>query len=421
MLANNNKAIKFGDKFKKYSILLFNLAIFSAMVQGAAVTVFAIVEKRPPAPHRYFDSVSGLDFYYFFSIFKHLFYVASIAMALFYLSQNFLKQDKEERVIYIKYLKNIFFSLGMLYIPMLIVASQSSGGWLIFFAGLKSIMPFTAVIVGFIYNKRDLRNLSAFIDVLLLAHLAFAVLQKISGFINCGADSFSCDQIRMTGMFLEPNTMGGVVLIKVLLSFVTETKLSNQSLLVMCGILFLSQSKTNLVIFVICFLLFKFKSSRLLSICILFLTLTFSYLISSRGFQSLHERFVFLTDVFNGNIWFGNGFGQGTQAHSLLKNFNYNVPELPFLDSQVASILYQGGIWYLFTLLILSLWLLTNIKSKSIKVLLIIFWLSAGTLMVMEVWPLNIIIFMTIGYLLKNYLNFNNCNSNCELEMANRN
>ena len=93
------------DKLKKYSIVLFNLAIFSAMVQGAAVTIFALMEKRPPAPHRYYELVSGFNFFYLFSFFKHLFFVGSIGVALVLFSQIFLKQGKEDRKIIVKYLK----------------------------------------------------------------------------------------------------------------------------------------------------------------------------------------------------------------------------------------------------------------------------------------------------------------------------
>ena len=122
----------------------------------------------------------------------------------------------------------------------------------------------------------------------------------------------------------------------------------------------------------------------------------------TRGYSnSLNEKISFYSEFDLNHIFFGHGFGFGSQAHSLMfENYNSNIVKPPVADSQILSFIYQGGVWLLLSFAMLSIYIYKRGKKKILGLTLFIFWASSLTMVTMEVWPLNILMLLLIGHAL---------------------
>jgi len=121
-----------------------------------------------------------------------------------------------------------------------------------------------------------------------------------------------------------------------------------------------------------------------------------------RGFQSIIERFaMFYAALGQENLMWGKGLGAGTLSiHTLSIVLPAYKVQLDYADSLYLSLLMQGGIWLLFTMLTMTMYIFA--KSNAAARVCIATYLMLGFGMAStEIWPFNIIVFALLGWLIK--------------------
>lgn len=397
-----NDEVEYFRLYRKVTLFLFSAAIFSATMQGGAISIFALLNNLPTSPQKYDEEVEGFGAFYFFSVAKHMFLATSVAVALFYIFDKNKKNSQWGKVE----LNSLFGIYPLIFLaiilPMLSISFFSDGGWLLVLLGAKAAFPLLAVVVGFCLDRSSVNFLAKFMDLLIYVNLFIAILQQIMGFMVCEAYTYGCSSIfRSTGLFVEPNTLGVLAVSRVLLMGFEDSKKNLPSLIAAISLLILSGSRTMAIVFFLAFVLQFWRGMKELIWIGALLIPPLGYLLFSRGIESLLERLSNFRNISIEKLWFGGGFGYGTQAHHFISRLGYNVVLPPDADSQILSLINQGGLWLLFCLAALSAWFYFNINKKFSSLILLVFWLSATTFMTLEAWPLNILIFALIGYALK--------------------
>ncbi len=393
--------------YRRAAVFLFAAAVFCGVVQGGAISILAIINQLPTSPQKYFYDASGFEWFYASSLLKHLFFLSSVTAALIYFIEGQLANERHQKIVLARQAGIFAGIFSMIFLPMLAI-SYYAHGWLTIFSGFKAFFPVSAIIVGFLFNRNDIKFISNLLDWLLCANLAVAIAQQGAGLIYCGAYPSGCENIRSTGLFVEPNTLATLAVSKLLLLFVdhsiSDHSISDHSirnyfsLFVAFVLVMLSASRTMAVIFFIALFFLQPVRRRVLYFIAIILVPIFGYLFALRGFDSLAAKISFIKYLSVGDIWFGYGFGYGSQAHNLLyKYYRSDLAPPPVADSQVLSFVYQGGLWLLLSLVAVSIKAFEMGNKRILGLALLIFWISGATIIAMEVWPLNILIFMSIG------------------------
>jgi len=296
--------------------------------------------------------------------------------------------------------------IAIIMMPLLTI-SLWTHDWLIVGAGIKAFFPLIAVVTGFILNRDDLKQISQLLWWLIFLNAVIAIAQQVLGAIVCGPNTYGCDVIRSTGMFVEPNTLGAFAVGAYLINSAQSIELNNAHrnqfwLLLTFTLVILSGSRTMAIIFFI-ILFFEYPKKKLsFYLASIFSISIIWYLMDTRGYSnSLNEKISFYSEFDLNHIFFGHGFGFGSQAHSLMfVNYNSNIVKPPVADSQILSFIYQGGVWLLLSFAMLSIYIYKRGKKKILGLTLFIFWASSITMVTMEVWPLNILMLLLIGHAL---------------------
>lgn len=381
---------------------LFLFSFVSATIQGGAVSVSALLNGLPPSPQKYFEEVPGFIVFYFFSMAKHVFLAASAVLSLLLFLKAAIDDARTPSVVALRRLWVAMVVSLLMFGPMLFLTLSSSDASFLLVAGLKSWFPLLAVFVGLYLSRSDLGKFSIYLDWVIYFSLVVAILQQVSGFLNCSAYTFGCSAIfRSTGFFVEPNTLGAFAVCRVLFIDLGRFRENPYSVLAAIFLLILSGSRSMALIFIFALLLQLPWRSRSLLLLSGVLLLPLGYLFYERGLNSVWERLDLFSLLEPDYFWFGGGFGYGTQAHHLIASFGANVTLPPLADSQVLSLIYQGGIWALTFLVGLSAWFFLSIDKRLSGLILVVFWMSGLAIVTIEVWPLNILIFALAGHALR--------------------
>lgn len=375
--------------------------ILVSIIQDLPMITWALLEGMPTSPQKYvkFDEISH---FYNFKVIKYILFSITLLLVL----REILKNALLEKITFI-----VVSAVVVVTLPSIIVWLKSSS-FLLFIAGGKAWLPIGGIVCGFLLVNSFVK-FEQTLYVFLILNLLIAIIQQIHGIVNFqNHEIVNLPQIewkhlatiyRSTGMFAESNTLGLFGVSAILFAAIYER--ASWSFIAVCFlIIVLSGSRTAQLaaLFPLLYIIQKDGISNIWKLLILVsLKTSIIYMLWMRGFQSLFERFTILLESYNTkNVLFGNGFGTGTLGSYNFMNYfkNMSVP-LINTDSMFTSLQVQGGVWMnllFWSILCLPLLIFPKQRIKLI-VLLITFMLASCGLVVLEVWPFNIIWFVIYG------------------------
>lgn len=389
--------------FKKSAIYFFVVSVLAATLQGAGLSFATLYHDLPASAHKYINNFPqytflkfGFIWFFLFSIVKVATFLISVISIFFYYIQDEVFNDRQRFFLYIKSKRIIIIFLIIGIIPSVLYCVIQNK-WFQLAVGGKTLLPVLAIFIGISLSLYDLKKLSRWLDWGVVACLVISLLQLIQAYKYCDG---IC--VRTTGLFIEPNTLASFALGRILILYLDRGKYYLLTIAISGLVIFLAGSRSIGIAFLIsCIFFYGPNTKKLMTLFSIGLAGIFFSILSGRGIESILIRLRNFYTVDLNAIIFGNGLGSGTQASHLYAKFSGSTV-VPLLqsDMQVLSLIHQGGLWLIIFLATATLWTFIFSKNNNLKYILLVFWSSGAGIISMEVWPLNIMIFMCIGYAL---------------------
>ena len=392
----------YGERFKAYSLYFFIASLLAATLQGGGLSLITILNDLPPSAHKWlidYNNYKGFSygFIWFFSLstLKYVFYLMSVVTAYFYYLEGRTVLDNIKHCLSLKSTKILAAIIIIGIFPSVIVAALDNQ-WKLIALGLKSLIPLFAILIGFLLSRCSIKKIAFYLDFCLVSCFVIAVIQILQAYKYC--DHTFCT--RATGLFIEPNTLASFALARALILYFDENK-HHFIIILLCALtIFLSCSRTLGFVFLVSLLFFiRGKFNRLTILMLFGLILMLFSLIKGRGIESFLLRLQNFDGINSSTILFGKGLGSGTQASHLYAKVSNDIGNaLLAADMQILSFIFQGGLWYLLALIAATFWIISFGNRRDLIFIFIVFWVTGFGIVTLEVWPLNILIFMCIGY-----------------------
>lgn len=385
--------------------LFIGATFLSAVFQDTVMVMAGIYNKLPFGFHQNVESNPFLPLYVL-KVAKYLFSISALCIAWRFFPTN-------------PPIKVLSATIFLLFPSILVVAFNQS--YELILLGIKAWIPVFGYFIGLKIDTTGYTRLVNLIKISLLINLSIAAYQEYFYIQHLSFNDFGFEtifriikNIRVGGVFLEPNTFGlyGVICMLTLIigSRINTTKAN----LLYCSLAYLliimSVSRTALVaatfvigIFLIVPKIKQNKNPTPFLLVMVFLLLILFLMIFARGLESILIRFrdfqdLLLQDNLVVNL-FGRGFGTGTISSATYDHVvnGYASPMIN-VDSQWISIYIQGGFWLLLTLSIFLTYIFFVVASYEIKVIMIVAAIVGCNTQFIEAWPFSFILFMLMGF-----------------------
>lgn len=316
----------------------------------------------------------------------------------------------------VSYLLSLFFLFLFFYI---ILNLSLLDNYLLTLVGVRSL--FTLLLAFFSYafiSYEEIRNLSKYVVMVALLMVPLSILQFFFGLHIHGA-LFERFSARVAATFVQPSSLGIFLVIAVF--FVRYFSFKYQKIwvlilsvnifmtgsgiailgLVLISILSLSKRKTvfySKILLVPAFLLLIPVAIYLTALYLPALTDRPDIFLSGQGRIEVVKNY-FSDNLTTQNIFFGKGFGYGTNSlYTIFPDIGAQYGFIP--DSMYISMIAQIGFFGLLFFLFINIY--AYAKSKNpIKDIILVFLFCGLTVNILELYPVNWIYPIILGFLLR--------------------
>lgn len=287
------------------------------------------------------------------------------------------------------------------------------GSLIMFLSGIRWLVPL--LIVPFLINyvtDNLIKQITKVFSSLYIIFFLFQVFELFTVFYY--GYRFEIIANRTSGFFAYPTTAGFFIIMTFfLVYFYGQRGLVRNIILYSIFIsLFMANSQTaNFVYIFILIIIVFYRKIHLIflgSPLLFFILLTFIYYLNPESIEkSLYERIKFLINNFENASLLGS-LGQSSSTYfNFFKLFNYKINYVPIIsDSFLASLIVNLG--YLGLILISSIFLFLfylsiKFSNRPFTVFLVIYGLFSLTMIITEVFPVNLVFSILLAYYLGEY------------------
>ncbi len=295
--------------------------------------------------------------------------------------------------------KGFFYFIVFICIVIPSILMSVTSGIIMIFAGLRWLVP--VILIFFISNSIDEKFLNSLIKILIglfIFHFVLQILQAFFASAWYGVNALGLNA-RNPGLFLIPNTGAFFSLIILyfilyLSSLTVKSKILSIPFFFISVMLTLSGTGFLLFFLIIFFWFFNLKFLKYLPLIIVLIIPFFIYsldLFLSRGEGYVENsgggRLKIFIESFDLAGLFSNKFGMGTNSYVMLGGGT-------IMDSLYASVVLNLGIFglfFLFSLIIFSLFISIYMKDKALFVFVLVISIYSATTILFEAYPMNLL------------------------------
>ncbi len=293
-------------------------------------------------------------------------------------------------------------------------------------AGLRWSLPL--ILIFLFVGQFDYNFIESILDkliILFLIHFSFQIVQSIL-YASFGVSSFLGVEARAGGMFYSPN--GGGLFSCLIYYFISNYKSKSKKIPLFKMLCILSviitASATSMMILIALITInysYKFNMQKIL-ILIAPIIILVAFLniqsISGRGpgliEGSLGVRSVHLFSAIEQLSLISKDFGSATSSAFMLRDMGYNIKTIA-ADSNITSVIINLGIWGFLVLLFIYFYpiyfAIINNEPKILS-LSLLFVMSSLTMMVFEIFPINLLLSVAFSAIISEYYSVNHSTYN---------
>lgn len=311
---------------------------------------------------------------------------------------------------------NIFLILYIIF--LLLIAYLFKNDLIIFFSGIRWLIPFMLMLLLIPYITKELIIKISYIGFyLFIFHFSIQLFQLFFAGAWFGLNAFGLSA-RNPGIFFIPSTSAFfTILILFLNMFYMDDQKIKRFIFILSPIsVFLTASGSGVVVYMVIVLLYLLKK-RYMSLLpilgiVLFLIvfLTLEDIVGRKDFIELSfgVRIMIFLELLQNSDLFSSNFGYATNTGVLIGSFS-GVENAAFVaDSTYASILGNLGLFTFILVMLfifLSLFLAWLQKDREKLIFILIYFLFSATTIIFEAYPMNLLFSILMAYYLRNYKN----------------
>lgn len=309
---------------------------------------------------------------------------------------------------------NIFL---MLYIIFLVfIAYMFKNDFMIFFAGIRWLIPFILMLVLIPYITRELIIKVSYIGFyLFIFHFLIQFFQLFfaGGWFGLNTLGLSA---RNPGIFFIPSTSAFFTILILFLNmyYMDNPKIKRIIFILSPISIFLTASGTGIVVYIVTSSLYLLKRKYILALPILGIFLFFIVLLTLEDITgrkdfielSFGVRVGIFLELLQNSELFSSNFGYATNTGILMSSLSGVKNNAFVADSTYSSILGNLG---LFTFILVISFIFTSLflawlqKDKEKLTFIFIYSLFSATTIIFEVYPANLLFAILMAYYLNIY------------------